>query len=259
MIEILSEREIELMRHAGRCAASTLDKIASLIVPGKMTLELDAFVKEDCLAQGCTPAPLNYRGSDGTMPPFPAACCTSVNDVICHGIPGLYALKEGDIINVDVTHIYNGYHGDTSRTFMVGNVSDEARRLVETCREALGLGIAKVGPDARLGDIGEAIQRHAEANGFSVVTSFVGHGIGRKFHTEPSVSHVGRAGTGIRLRPGMCFTIEPMLNAGKPDARILSDRWTAVTVDGSLSSQFEHTILVTPSGHEILTKITPSL
>lgn len=259
MIEILSDREIELMRQAGLRAATTLDRVAALIVPGKMTLEIDAFVKQDCELQECIPAPLNYRGSDGTMPPFPGACCTSVNNVICHGIPGIYSLKNGDIINVDVTHIYMGYHGDTSRTFMVGDVTDEARRLVETCQEALALGIAQVGPDARLGDIGDAIQKHAETNGFSVVTSFVGHGIGRKFHTEPSVLHVGRRGTGIRLRPGMCFTIEPMLNAGGPRVQIQPDRWTATTLDGSLSAQFEHTVLVTSTGHEVLTQITPTV
>ena len=254
MIEILSPPEIELMREAGRRAATTVRNVGRLIKPGVLTAEIDQFVRFDCAQLECIPAPLGYRGPDGKNHPFPASCCTSINEVVCHGIPGAQRLKDGDIINVDVTHIYKGYHGDTSLTYYVGEPSADARRLVEGCRKALELGIAEVKPGARLGDIGAAIEASAKELRLSVVTDFVGHGIGRKFHTEPKVSHVGLRGVGPRLRPGMCFTIEPMLNLGKAETKLLHDNWTVITADGSLSAQFEHTILVTEDGHEVLTR-----
>jgi methionyl aminopeptidase len=185
--------------------------------------------------------------------------CTSINEVVCHGIPGSRVLQEGDIVNVDVTHIYNGFHGDTSATFYVGTPSEDAKRVTEVARKALALGIAEVKPGARLGDIGAAIQEFAEAHGCSVVRDFVGHGIGRKFHEEPKVEHYGRRGSGKRLKPGMTFTIEPMVNLGSWQVKILDDEWTAVTADGSLSAQFEHTVLVTTTGVEILTSRDRSL
>jgi methionyl aminopeptidase len=246
-IDVKTPKEIDLMRKAGRLAAETLEAVGPLIVPGVKTREIDEFVHRDTLRLGCTPAPLNYRG-------FPKSCCTSVNEVICHGIPSERALKDGDIINVDVTHIYEGYHGDTSATFYVGKVSSDARRVTEVARSCLDLGVAQVRPGGRLGDIGAAIQEYAEANGCSVVRAFVGHGIGRKFHEDPQVSHVGNWGRGSRMKPGMTFTIEPMINLGTCEARILDDDWTAVTADGKLSAQFEHTVLVTLTGVEILTK-----
>jgi methionyl aminopeptidase len=245
-IDVKTPKEIDLMRTAGRLAAATLEAVGPYIVPGTTTQAIDDFVHRDTLRLGCTPAPLNYRG-------FPKSCCTSINEVICHGIPSERQLREGDIINVDVTHIYQGFHGDTSATFYVGRVSDEARHVTEVARKCLDLGIAQVRPGARLGDIGAAIQEYAESRGCSVVTAFVGHGIGRKFHEEPQVSHVGQRGRGARLKPGMTFTIEPMINLGSPDAKVLSDDWTAVTIDGRLSAQFEHTVLVTLTGVEILT------
>lgn len=253
VIEILRPSEIELMREAGKRAALTLRRVTDLIKPGTLTAEIDQFVRFDCTRQDCIPAPLGYRGSDGRSRPFPAACCTSINEVVCHGIPSASRLKDGDIINVDVTHIYKGYHGDTSATFYVGTPSDEARRLVEACRRSLELGIAEVRPGARIGDVGAAIEEYARSQAVSVVTDFVGHGIGRRFHTDPRVPHCGIRGLGIRLKPGMCFTIEPMLNLGHPQTKLLHDGWTAVTVDGSWSAQFEHTILVTDDGHEVLT------
>src|SRR5512133_1210169 len=251
-IDVKTPKEIELMRAAGRLAAETLQGVGPMIAPGVTTREIDEFVHRDTLRLGWIPAPLNYRG-------FPKSCCTSINEVICHGIPSERALREGDIINVDVTHIYQGFHGDTSATFFVGAVSAEARHVTEVARKCLDLGIAEVRPGARLGDIGAAIQEYAESNGCSVVTAFVGHGIGRKFHDEPQVSHVGQRGRGGRLKPGMTFTIEPMINLGSHEARVLDDDWTAVTVDGSLSAQFEHTVLVTLTGVEILTARTKPL
>jgi methionyl aminopeptidase len=246
-IDVKTPKEIELMRVAGRLAAETLESVGKLIAPGTTTKEIDEFVHQDTLRLGCTPAPLNYRG-------FPKSCCTSINEVICHGIPSSRALREGDIVNVDVTHIHEGFHGDTSATFYVGAVSPEARHVTEVARRCLDLGIAQVRPGARLGDIGAAIQEYAEAQGCSVVRAFVGHGIGRKFHEDPQVSHVGQWGRGARLKPGMTFTIEPMINLGSHEARILDDDWTAVTIDGKLSAQFEHTVLVTLTGVEILTE-----
>jgi methionyl aminopeptidase len=197
--------------------------------------------------RGAWPAPLNYHG-------FPKSVCTSVNHVVCHGIPGKEVLKNGDIINVDVTTIYEGFYGDTSATFFVGDVSDEARKVTEVSRKSLELAIAEVREGARLGDIGAAIQEYAEGEGCSVVRAFVGHGIGRQFHEPPQVSHVGKRGTGNRLKAGMVFTIEPMINLGSYEVEVLADKWTAVTIDGSLSAQFEHTIVVTKTGCEVLTK-----
>jgi methionyl aminopeptidase len=251
-IDIKTPKEIELMRMAGRLAARTLDAVGPLIVPGISTREIDEFVHRDTLRLGCIPAPLNYRG-------FPKSCCTSVNEVICHGIPSDRVLQAGDIVNVDVTHIYEGFHGDTSATFYVGDVSDSARHVTEVSRLCLQLGIDQVRPGARLGDIGAAIQEYAEAQGCSVVRAFVGHGIGRRFHEDPQVSHVGQRGRGARLKPGMTFTLEPMINLGGFEVRILDDEWTAVTADGTLSAQFEHTVLVTLTGVEVLTARTEPL
>ncbi|MDR2508334.1 MAG: type I methionyl aminopeptidase [Candidatus Accumulibacter sp.] len=244
--------EIEKMRLAGRLAAETLDYIAPFVVPGVTTGELDrlchAYMTE---VQGCVPATLNYapRG----CPPFPKSICTSVNHQICHGIPGDRALKNGDILNIDVTPIKDGYHGDTSRMYMVGDVSIQARRLCELTFECMWLGISAVRPGARLGDIGHAIQRHAEKSGYSVVREFCGHGVGARFHEEPQVLHFGPPGTGAELKPNMIFTIEPMINAGKAAIRQMADGWTVVTKDHSLSAQWEHTILVTETGYEVLT------
>jgi methionyl aminopeptidase len=250
-VEIKSAREIDAMREVGRLAGESLMAVAELIRPGVTTNELNAFVHEDTLKKGAKPAPLNYRNGDS--PPFPKSICTSINEVVCHGIPSPRPLREGDIVNVDITHIYRGFHGDTSATFYVGTPSKEAKLVTEVARRCLELGIAEVRPGARLGDIGAAIQEFAEARGCSVVEDFVGHGIGRKFHDEPKVAHYGERGKGMRLKAGMTFTIEPMINVGTHEVRILDDEWTAVTADGRLSAQFEHTILVTPTGAEVLT------
>ena len=236
------------MREAGKIAVETLMGVDKLIKPGISTEDINTFVHEDTLKRGARPAPLNYHG-------FPKSVCTSINEVVCHGIPSdKEILEPGDIINVDVTSIYEGFHGDTSATFYVGDPTPEAKHVVEVARHSLQLGIAQVRDGARLGDIGAAIQDFAEAQGCSVVRAFVGHGIGRVFHEPPQVSHVGRAGSGMRLRAGMCFTIEPMINIGNYDVEILEDNWTAVTRDGSLSAQFEHTLVVTKKGCEVLTK-----
>jgi methionyl aminopeptidase len=251
-VEIKTTREIDAMREVGRLAADTLSRVGELIRPGITTDEINAFVHEDTLKKGARPAPLGYRSGDS--PPFPKSVCTSINEVVCHGIPSSRALREGDIVNVDVTHIYRGFHGDTSATFYVGTPSKEAKLVTEVARRCLELGIKEVRPGARLGDIGAAIQEFAEARGCSVVEDFVGHGIGRKFHDEPKVAHYGERGKGIRLKAGMTFTIEPMINIGAYEVEVLDDEWTAVTADGSLSAQFEHTILVTPSGVEVLTQ-----
>ena len=236
------------MREAGQVAAATLMAVDRLIKPGMSTEAINTFVHQDTLERGARPAPLNYHG-------FPKSVCTSINEVVCHGIPNEQdVLEPGDIINVDVTSIYKDYHGDTSATFYVGDPSPEAKHVTEVSRHCLDLGIAQVREGARLGDIGAAIQEFAEAQGCSVVRAFVGHGIGRVFHEPPQVSHVGRAGSGLRLKAGMVFTIEPMINLGTHEVEILDDDWTAVTRDGSLSAQFEHTLVVTKQGCEILTK-----
>jgi methionyl aminopeptidase len=239
--------DAERMRAAGRLAAELLDAVENEIHAGMTTEDLDHLVDELTRARGAVSAPYRYRG-------FPAHCCTSVNNVICHGIPSSRrALREGDIINVDVTPILDGFHGDASRTFLIGDVAPAARQLVEDTYKSLWLGIRAVRPGATIGDIGYAIQSYVEPRGYSVVRDFCGHGIGRSFHTSPAVPHFGRPGTGERLRPGMTFTIEPMINAGDWRCRILDDGWTAVTADGSLSAQFEHTLLVTDNGAEVLT------
>lgn len=247
-VEIKAEREISMMREVCRLAAGTLERVGPMLRAGITTQEINDFVHADTLKLGATPAPLNYRG-------FPKSVCTSINEVVCHGIPDpKRVLKNGDIINVDVTHIYKGFYGDTSATFYIGEVSEEAKKVVEVARKSLELGIAEVKPGARLGDVGAAIQEFAESHGCSVVRDFVGHGIGRKFHMDPQVKHYGRRNSGDRLRPGMTFTIEPMVNLGGYEVDVLDDDWTAVTRDGSLSAQFEHTVVVTPTGVEVLTQ-----
>ncbi len=247
-ISLKTPEEIEKMRIAGRLAAEVLEMIGPYVVSGVTTEKLDRICHDYIVdVQQAIPAPLNYRG-------FPKSICTSVNHQVCHGIPGPKQLKNGDIINIDVTVIKDGFHGDTSKMFLVGDaVSVRAKRLVTVTQEAMYLGIQKVRPGAQLGDIGHAIQRHAEAHGFSIVQEFCGHGIGRGFHEDPQVLHYGKPKTGLALEPGMTFTIEPMINFGKRDVKILPDGWTAVTKDHSLSAQWEHTVLVTESGYEILT------
>ena len=245
-ILLKSEEQIAGIRKAAQLTRAILDMLEPQIVPGITTQQIDDWVHAYTLDHGGTPATLNYRG-------YPKSCCTSLNEVICHGIPGPRILVEGDILNVDITSILDGYYGDASRMWMIGEVSDEARRLVEVTRECMERGIAQIKPDNRLGDIGHAIQEHAEAHGFSVVRRFVGHGIGTRFHEPPDVFHYGRAKTGVRLVPNMVFTVEPMINAGGYDLRVLDDGWTAITADGSLSAQWEHTVCVTEDGVEILT------
>lgn len=249
---LLRPDEIEKMRAAGSLAAELLDALAKEIRPGISTGEIDRIVDELTGARGATSAPYGYGGHGA--PPFPGHCCTSVNDVVCHGIPDPQReLRDGDIVNVDVTPILDGFHGDSSRTFLVGDVSPIARRLVADTWHAMWLGIRAVKPGGRSGDIGHAIQSFAEAQGYSVVREFTGHGIGREFHTAPSILHYGTPGAGEPLLEGMTFTIEPMINLGHWRTQILGDRWTAVTLDGSLSAQFEHTVLVTSAGVEVLT------
>jgi methionyl aminopeptidase len=245
--------EIVKMRVAGRLAAEVLDYIAPFVKPGVTTGRLNdlchAYMRE---VQQTIPAPLNYAPPG--YKPYPKSICTSVNHQVCHGIPGDRVLKPGDILNIDVTVIKDGFHGDTSRMFYVGEPSIQARRLSEVTFECMWRGIAQVRPGAQLGDLGAAIQLHAEEHGYSVVREFCGHGIGRKFHEDPQVLHYGKPGTGIRLEAGMTFTVEPMINAGKPGIRELADGWTIVTKDHSLSAQWEHTVLVTPTGYEVLTE-----
>ncbi len=251
-ITIKSPAEIEKMRTAGRLAAEVLDYITPYVQPGITTGELDRLCHDYMVkVQGTIPAPLNYAPPGHK--PYPKSICTSVNHQVCHGVPGDKKLKSGDILNIDITVIKDGWHGDTSRMFVVGSPSILARRLIDITYECLWKGILAVRPGARLGDIGHAIQRHAEAHGFSVVREFCGHGIGRKFHEEPQVLHYGTPGTGVELKPGMTFTIEPMINAGRRDIRVLGDGWTVVTKDHSLSAQWEHTVLVTETGFEVLT------
>ncbi len=248
-VTIKNPDEIEKMRVAGRLAADVLQMIGPHVQPGVTTGELDRICHDYIVnVQQAIPAPLNYKG-------FPKSICTSVNHVVCHGIPGDKKLKKGDIVNIDVTVIKDGYHGDTSRMFFVAEPSIQAKRLVSVCHECMLMGIAQVRPGARLGDIGHVIQTHAEANGYSVVREYCGHGIGRVFHEDPQILHYGRPGTGLELVPGMTFTIEPMINAGRKDVRLLPDNWTVVTGDHSLSAQWEHTVLVTDSGSEILTRV----
>jgi methionyl aminopeptidase len=251
-IHIKTAEEIQRMRVAGRLAGEVLDFIAPYIKPGITTGEIDRLCHDyQVNHQGTIPAPLNYAPPG--YKPFPKSICTSVNHQVCHGVPGERVLKAGDILNIDVTPIKNGYHGDSSRMFYVGSPSIQARRLCEVTCECMWRGIRAVRAGAFLGDIGAAIQQHAEAHGYSVVREFCGHGIGQKFHEEPQVLHYGQAGTGLHLQAGMIFTIEPMINAGRPAIRELADGWTIVTKDHSLSAQWEHTVLVTEQGYEVLT------
>ena len=247
-VTIKTSEQIEKMRVAGTLAASVLDMIEPHVVAGITTEELDQichdYITKDLEA---IPAPLNYRG-------FPKSICTSVNNVVCHGIPGSRRLKNGDIINIDVTVIKDGFHGDTSRMFYVGKPSIRAKRLCQTCFDCMSIGIRQIKHGVRLGNIGHAIQKHAESKGFSVVRDYCGHGIGEKFHEEPQILHYGVPGTGATLVSGMTITVEPMINAGKKDTRMKMDNWTVVTGDGSLSAQWEHTILVTDTGYEVLTQ-----
>ncbi len=252
-ITIKTAQEIELMREACRVTATILDEVVEIIKPGISTEEINTFVHRRTTELGAIPSPLNYKG-------FPKSVCISPNDVICHGIPAPFViLKEGDIVNVDVTSFKNGFHGDSSRMFFVGgeaSCSAEARELVKTTREALMAGIREVKPGKRIGDIGAAIQEFIKGTkrGYGIVREYTGHGLGREFHEAPQVIHVGRRGTGDLMRPGMTFTIEPMINAGSAKTSLSKvDGWTVRTVDGALSAQWEHTVLVTEDGHEIMT------
>jgi methionyl aminopeptidase len=247
MVTIKTPEEQEKMRVAGRLAAQVLDMIGPHVRPGIATEELDRICHDYIVGElDSIPAPLNYRG-------FPKSICTSVNHVVCHGIPNERVLKNGDIVNIDITVIKDGYHGDTSRMFYVGDPSIMAERLTRTCFDAMWRGIRAIRPGARLGDIGHAIQSFVEEQRFSVVREYCGHGIGRVFHEDPQVLHYGRSGTGLELVPGMTITVEPMINAGKREVKLLSDGWTVVTKDHSLSAQWEHTVLVTSAGFDVLT------
>jgi methionyl aminopeptidase len=251
-IQTKSPGDIDGMRVAGRLASEVLDFIAPHVKPGVTTEKLDQLCHDYMVqVQGTVPAPLNYAPPGHR--PYPKSICTSVNHQVCHGVPGEKVLRAGDIVNIDITVIKDGWHGDTSRMFYVGEPSVQARRLCEATYECMWVGIDLVKPGVSLGDIGFAIQRHAESKGFSVVREFCGHGIGKRFHEEPQILHYGRPGQGMKLVEGMTFTIEPMINAGKRDIRQLADGWTIVTADHSLSAQWEHTVLVTASGYEIMT------
>ena len=248
-VTIKTAEEIEKMRVAGRLAAQVLDMIRYYVNPGITTGELDDICHDYIVTDlDAIPAPLNYRG-------FPKSICTSVNHQVCHGIPGDKRLKNGDIINIDITVIKDGYHGDTSKMFQVGKTSVLAQRISRISHECMKLGIEMVKPGIRLGDIGHAIQTHAEANNCSVVREYCGHGIGKEFHEDPQVLHYGSPGTGLELLPGMTFTIEPMINAGKREVKLMPDKWTVVTRDRALSAQWEHTLLVTEDGFEVLTRL----
>jgi methionyl aminopeptidase len=246
-IKIHTAKDYDGMRNAGRLAAETLDMLVSLIKPGITTENINTLVHDYTLKHGAIPAPLGYRG-------FPKSVCTSVNHVVCHGIPGNKILKDGDVINIDVTSILDGWFGDTSRMFFVGDVSIKASRLIKTTFESMWRGIKVVRPGATTGDIGHAIQAYAEENHYSVVRDFCGHGLGRIFHDAPNIMHFGKPGSGTILKEGMFFTIEPMINAGGYGVKVKSDGWTAVTKDRSLSAQFEHSLAVTEDGYEIFTQ-----
>mgnify|MGYP003574879069 FL=1 len=234
------------MRKAGRLAAEVLDMLVAHVQPGVTTDDLNRLAHDMIIAAGAAPAPLNYRG-------FPKSICTSINHVVCHGIPGPKTLKSGDIVNIDVTTVVDGWHGDTSRMFLVGDVPLKAKKLVDVTYEAMMLGIEQARPGNTLGDVGHAIQQHAEKHRYGVVRDFCGHGLGKVFHDAPNVVHVGRPGAGVVLKPGMFFTIEPMINGGRSDVKVLDDGWTAVTRDRTLSAQFEHSIGITETGCEIFT------
>jgi methionyl aminopeptidase len=251
MVTIKSEREIAAMRKAGKLAGECLTAMLKLVKPGVTPLEIDRACSKWTLAQGAIPAPLNYNG-------FPANLCISVNDVVCHGIPNKRPFKKGDVVNLDVTPILDGFHGDTNATIVVGakteaDTDKEVFRLIETTRLSMWDGIRQVRPGATLGDIGHAIQTRVEGAGYSVVLEYCGHGIGRVFHEDPNIVHAGKPGQGMKIREGMTFTIEPMVNMGARHVFLEDDDWTVRTKDGSLSAQFEHTILVTPTGFEVLT------
>ena len=255
MVHIKSAREIEIMRETCLMAAQTLTYLQGKIIPGMTTDDVNTLCHDYIVKAGAYPSCLNYHG-------FPKSVCTSVNEVICHGIPSSkLQLKDGDICNVDVTTFFKNFHGDTNKTFFVGNVSPEIKKLVKVTYEAMMMAIEICRPGARLGDIGHTIEEYAHSFGYTVVQEYCGHGIGREFHEEPQVLHYGKKGTGMELRPGMTFTIEPMINLGKRHSRLLKDGWTVVTADGQPSAQFEHTILITENGHEILTldPLSPSL
>jgi methionyl aminopeptidase len=245
-IKIKTEKDIEAMRLAGKLAVETLELVKGYIKPGMKTDDINTLVHEFTIKNGAIPAPLNYRG-------YPKSVCISINEVICHGIPGERKLTDGDIVNIDVTPILNGYYADANMTFLVGNVSADARKIVNVARESLKAGMTMIKPGNAIGDIGWAIQQYAEREGCSVVRDFVGHGVGIDFHEAPQIPHYGRKGQGLKLLPGMTFTVEPMINLGKKELHILSDKWTAVTDDNSLSAQFEQTFLVTEEGYESLT------
>ena len=245
-IHLKKPPDIKRIREAGRLVLDTLDLVEANIKPGITTDDINTLVHEYTIKNGATPAPLNYRG-------FPKSVCVSVNEVICHGIPSSRVLEDGDIVNVDITSILNGYFADANKTFFAGTPNSDARKIVSIARECLKKGMAAVRPGNSIGDIGWAIQNFAEAQGCSVVREFVGHGVGFEFHESPQVPHFGQKGTGVELIPGMVFTIEPMINLGKKELTILDDNWTAVTKDGSLSAQFEQTVLVTINGFESLT------
>ncbi|MFT4580199.1 MAG: methionyl aminopeptidase [Nitrospinales bacterium] len=248
MIHYKTEEEIEVMRESCQLAAEVLVMIDPYVKPGVTTDRLNQICHDFIVSKGAIPSPLNYRG-------FPKSICTSVNEEICHGIPSERKLRNGDIVNLDITTYFKEFHGDTSRTFFVGSPRKKAEKLVEVCREALQRGIEVVKPGARLGDIGATIQGLAESNGYTVVREFCGHGIGNNFHEEPQILHYGNFGEGLEIKKGMVFTIEPMLNLGKPDLKVLSDKWTAVTQDGQLSAQFEHTLCVTDTGVDVMTRL----
>ena len=246
-IKLYDEAAFQGMQAAGQLAATILDALVPHVVPGVTTEELDDIVRRMTLEAGAVPGTLGYRG-------YTKSCCTSINHVVCHGIPAPKPLKDGDIVNIDVTPVLGGWHGDTSRMFLVGDVPLKAKRLVDVTYECLMLGIEQAKPGNRLGDISHATQTHAEKHRYGVVRDFCGHGVGRVFHDAPEVVHVGRPGTGPELKPGMIFTIEPMINIGRPDVKMLDDGWTAVTRDRSLSAQFEHSIGITETGCQIFTK-----
>jgi len=251
-VTIKNEDDIRKMRVAGKLAAEVLDFITPHVQPGVTTEEIDRLCHDYMVnVQDTVPAPLNYAPPGHA--PYPKSICTSINNQICHGIPSDRVLKKGDVVNIDITVIKEGYHGDTSRMFYVGEPSIQAKRLCEITYQSMWKGIREVRPGARLGDIGFSIQQFAESHGFSIVREFCGHGIGKVFHEEPQVLHYGKNGTGLELKEGMTFTIEPMVNAGKKDIRMMPDGWTVVTKDRSLSAQWEHTILVTKDGYEVLT------
>jgi len=248
MVHIKTVEEIEKMRASCRLAAQVLEFIGPQVQAGVSTNDLNDLCHQFICDHGAIAAPLNYYG-------FPKSICTSVNEVVCHGIPGKQRLKNGDIVNLDITTILDGYHGDTSKTYQVGKVSEQAKKIDRVALEALRRGIAAIRPGATLGDIGFAVQQYTEAEGCSVVREYCGHGIGRQFHEDPQVLHYGKPGRGLRLQPGMTFTVEPMVNIGRRDIKVLKDEWTVITRDGSLSGQYEHTLLMTEDGVEILTSL----